>query len=324
MSAALLDVRNLSVSYPVRRRRLDALTGLSFTLASREVLGVVGESGSGKSTLARSVLRLLPQIRGEVRWRGIDLYGLAARDMRATRRELQIVFQDPFASLNPRMTVSAIVGEPLLVFRPELSRANRATAVAAMLARVGLGADLMNRYPHQFSGGQCQRIAIARAVIAEPLLLVCDEPLSALDVSVQAQIVNLLADLRREFGMSLLFISHNLAVVRRFASRVLVLYLGRTMELADRDALFQAPLHPYTRALLEAIPALDPLEARRARAVPIGEAASPLDPPHGCVFHTRCPFAVERCRSEIPVLESVAPGRQVACHRWRELPAGKG
>jgi oligopeptide transport system ATP-binding protein len=222
------------------------------------------------------------------------------------------------------MTVGAITGEPLLVFRPELSRADRAAAVAAMLERVGLSADLMNRYPHEFSGGQCQRIAIARAVIARPLLLVCDEPLSALDVSVQAQIVNLLAELRQEFGMSLLFISHNLAVVRRFASRVLVLYLGRTMELADRDALFRTPLHPYTRALLEAIPALDPLQSRRTRTLPIGEAASPLDPPRGCVFHTRCPFAVARCRSEIPALETVTPGRQVACHRWREISAGQG
>jgi oligopeptide transport system ATP-binding protein len=310
MSKALLDVRRLVVSFAARRRRLQVLTDVTFAIEPGETLGIVGESGSGKSTLARAVLRL---------GRGLDIHRMCARELRALRREMQIVFQDPFASLDPRMTVGASVAEPLLVHRPELTAAERAIIIARMLARVGLSPDLANRYPHEFSGGQCQRVAIARAVIAGPQLLVCDEPLSALDVSVQAQIVNLIGELKQEFGMSVLFISHNLAVVRRVASRILVLYLGRVMELAGRDALFAAPRHPYTRALLDAIPVLDPQSARAARPVPIGEAASPLDPPQGCVFHPRCPFVVERCRREIPVLENAGPGRQVACHRWREL-----
>jgi oligopeptide transport system ATP-binding protein len=322
VNAARLDVRSLSVSFAVRGRSLRALAQISFRLEPGESLGVVGESGSGKSTLARAVLRLLPIAGGEIRWREMDLHAHGTRAMRALRRELQVVFQDPLASLDPRMTVGAIVGEPLAVFQPELKRAARNAEVARVLTRVGLSPDMINRYAHELSGGQCQRVAIARAVIVRPRLLVCDEPLSALDVSIQAQIVNLLTDLRSEFGMSLLFISHNLAAVRRMSDRVLVLYLGHTMELADRDALFAAPLHPYTRALLASIPSLDPSRARTARPVPVGEPASPLDPPSGCVFHPRCPWTVERCRREAPTLEVISGDQQVACHRWRELPAG--
>jgi len=323
VSAPLLDVRSVSVNYSVRGRLLSALTDVSFSVKAGATLGVVGESGSGKSTLARAVLRLLRISGGEIRWRGTDLPPHGSRALRALRRELQIVFQDPLASLDPRMTVGAIVGEPLTVFRP-VPRSEGRAAVAHMLERVGVGADMINRYPHELSGGQCQRVAIARAAILGPSLLVCDEPLSALDVSIQAQIINLLAELRQALGMSLLFISHNLAVVRRMSDRVLVLYLGRTMETADRDALFASPLHPYTRALLAAIPSLDPRRARAASPPQIGDAGSALAPPSGCVFHPRCPWAIERCRREAPSLEEPAAGRQVACHRWREVAGGIG
>jgi len=322
MSVAALDVRGLGVEYTMGGGRLRALSDISFSLVTPETLGIVGESGSGKSTLARAVLRLLPRVQGQVRWRGADLYGLDAQSLRRQRRELQVVFQDPLASLDPRLTVSAIAGEPLQAFRPDLSRGERAELVARTLVRVGLSAEYMNRYPHELSGGQCQRVAIARAIISAPRLLVCDEPLSALDVSVQAQIVNLLGELRQELGLALVFISHNLAVVQRVAHRVLVLYLGRTMELADRAALFAAPRHPYTRLLLDSVPAPDPERARRTAAVAAGEPGSALNPPAGCVFHPRCPFAVERCRREVPVLENAGEGRQVACHRWQELAQG--
>jgi oligopeptide transport system ATP-binding protein len=322
MSAVLLDVRALSVSYRVGRRRLRALTDVSLQLESHQTLGVVGESGCGKSTLARAVLRLVPISGGEVRWRGSDLFAHDARAMRALRHELQMVFQDPLSSLDPRMNVGASVGEPLAVFQPRLTRSERTAEIAGVLARVGLSAELMNRYPHELSGGQCQRIAIARAVIVKPQLLVCDEPLSALDVSIQAQIVNLLVELKTDLGMSLLLISHNLAVVRRISNRVLVLYLGRTMEHAGRDGLFATPLHPYTRALLASVPTPDPDHVRVPDALPAGEMAAPLDPPGGCVFHPRCAFAIERCRREEPTLEEAGPGRYVACHRWRDLPAG--
>jgi oligopeptide transport system ATP-binding protein len=322
MSVAALDVRGLGVDYAMRGGRLRALSDISFSLVTPQTLGIVGESGSGKSTLARAVLRLLPRVQGEVRWRGVDLYGLDAASLRRQRRELQVVFQNPLASLDPRLTVSAIVGEPLQEFRPELLRGERSGLVAHTLVRVGLSAEYMNRYPHELSGGQCQRVAIARAIISGPRLLVCDEPLSALDVSVQAQIVNLLGELRQELGLALVFISHNLAVVQRVAHRVLVLYLGRTMELAERAALFAAPRHPYTRLLLDSVPAPDPERARRSAPVAAGEPGSALNPPAGCVFHPRCPFAVERCRREVPVLENAGEGRQVACHRWRELEQG--
>jgi oligopeptide transport system ATP-binding protein len=322
MSIAALEVRDLGVEFGVRGQRLRALDGISFSLVAPQTLGVVGESGSGKSTLARAVLRLLSRIEGEVRWRGVDLYRLDARALRGQRRELQVVFQDPLASLDPRLTASAIVGEPLEVFRPELSRGERLELVAHTLGRVGLGSAFMNRFPHELSGGQAQRVSLARAIIGGPRLLVCDEPLSSLDVSVQAQIVNLLAELRQELGLALIFISHNLAVVQRIAHRVLVLYLGRVMEVADRAPLFSLPRHPYTRLLLDCVPVPDPERARRVRKPVTAEPASALNPPTGCVFHTRCPHVVDRCRREVPALESAGEGRQVACHRWRELAGG--
>jgi oligopeptide transport system ATP-binding protein len=232
---------------------------------------------------------------------------------------MQIVFQDPLASLDPRMTVGDIIAEPLLAHEPQLARAEIRARVADMLAMTGLSPQMINRYPHEFSGGQCQRIGIARAMILRPRLIVCDEPVSALDVSIQAQIVNLLMRLQREFGLALLFISHDLAVVRHISHRILVLYLGKMMELADRDALYAAPRHPYTKALIAAVPIPDPrLERTKQRLVLTGELPSPLAPPSGCVFRTRCPLAIELCARELPRIEQVAPGHTVACHRWRD------
>lgn len=331
-----LSISRLRVQFPVSRGwlarsvALRAVDDVSFDLRPGEALGVVGESGSGKSTLARAALRLLRPDAGQVVWLGKPVESLSTAALKPLRHNLQIVFQDPLASLDPRMTVGEIVAEPLRVHRTELSAAERAHAVADMLVRVGLSADLVTRYPHEFSGGQCQRIGIARAMILKPRLLVCDEAVSALDVSIQAQIVTLLADLKREYGMSILFVSHNLAVVRRLCDRVLVLYLGRMMELASVEALYTEPRHPYTRALLEAVPIPDPdLQPGRLGRVLGGEPPSPLSPPSGCVYRTRCPLAAEVCRTDIPVWEEQAAGSAVgvpgetahgvACHRWREV-----
>ena len=318
----MLDVKNLGVRYRTRQGLLHALRDVSFSVNAHETLALVGESGSGKSTIARAILRLLPAVEGAVHWQDQDLYALTAGQLRAARRELQIVFQNPLASLDPRLTVEEIVGEPLEVFQRGLSANERSALVARVLERVGLNPTVLDGYPHEFSGGQCQRIAIARAIVGSPKLLVCDEPLSALDVSIQGQIVNLLAELRRELGLALVFISHNLAVVRRIAGRVLVLYLGRVMEHAASADLFTTPRHPYTRALLASIPVPDPRHARRETSVAFREPGSALRPPSGCVFHVRCPFAVERCRREVPVLENAGEGRAVACHRWREIQNG--
>ena len=299
---------------------LRAVDDVSLDLRAGEALGVVGESGSGKSTLARAALLLIRPTAGQVVWMGRSLEGESARQLKPLRRELQIVFQDPFASLDPRMTVGEIVEEPLRVHHPELSPAERAHDVAEMLIRVGIAPDLVNRYPHEFSGGQCQRIGIARAMILKPRLLVCDEPVSALDVTIQEQIVTLLADLKREYGMCILFVSHNLAVVRRLCDRVLVLYLGRMMELASSERLYTRALHPYTRDLLEAVPIPDPdVQPARLTRVLGGEPPSPLNPPSGCVYRTRCPHAKDVCRERIPLWEEAEAGHRVACHRWREL-----
>ncbi len=322
MSAPLLAVHALNVSYGVDRRKLRALTDISFDLDGGETLGVVGESGSGKSTLARAILRLVRVASGRIDWQGSDWLQHDPRALRLLRRNVQIVFQDPFASLDPRMTVGAAIAEPLEIFRSERTLADREREVARTLERVGLGVAMMNRYPHELSGGQCQRAAIARAIILQPRLLVCDEPVSALDVSIQAQIVNLLRELQTELGMSMIFISHNLAVIRRISDRALVLYLGHTMELARRDALFRTPRHPYTRALLDSVPAPSVGGRRGGVRLDASEMPAPLDPPGGCVFHTRCPFAIDRCRQEVPRLEEAGPGQRVACHRWRDLPVG--
>jgi oligopeptide/dipeptide ABC transporter ATP-binding protein len=321
-----LQVADLSVTYGVRRgwlasrARLPALSATSFELRAGESLGIVGESGAGKSTLARAVLQLVPASAGRIVWMGRALGELPPRELRPLRRELQIVFQDGLGSLDPRMTVGEILAEPLQVHEGRLDAAGRQRAIAAMLERVGLTTALSGRYPHELSGGQCQRVGIARAMILRPQLLVCDEPLSALDVSTQGQIVALLDALKREQSLSLLFVSHNLGVVRRLCDRVLVLYLGRMMEVAPTAMLDAHPRHPYSRELLATLPIPDPdlQPTRLARVLP-GEPASPLSPPSGCVYRTRCPHALPVCAERVPQWEDLSGGHQVACHRWREL-----
>jgi oligopeptide transport system ATP-binding protein len=325
--APLLSVKNLKVHFrlgggifsPQNAGVLKAVDGVSFDLKPGETLGLVGESGCGKTTLGRAVLRLLPNIEGRVVWLGEDLASLGEEAMRRRRREMQIVFQDPLAALDPRMPVGEIIGEPLHTFQPDLSAAEAKAKVQAMMAKVGLLPQQINRYPHEFSGGQCQRIGIARAMINNPKLVVCDEPVSALDVSIQAQIVNLLMDLQREFGMSMIFISHNLSVVRHISHRIMVLYLGRVAELADREQLYRNPRHPYTQALISAVPIPDPdLERGKQRIVLKGDLPSPLNPPSGCAFRTRCPKATDICANERPDLLVIENGHQVACHHWDE------
>jgi oligopeptide transport system ATP-binding protein len=315
-----LDVSGLSVRFAVAgaKRWLQAVDDVSFRVERSETLGIVGESGSGKSTIARALLRLVPATAGAAQFRGTDLLALEGPMLRAMREHLQIIFQDPLASLDPRMSVGEILEEPLREFRPALNRATRRGQVLAMLDRVGLLSSHLNRYPHEFSGGQAQRIGIARALMLQPELLVCDEPISALDVSIKSQIANLLKDLQLAFGLSVLFIAHDLAAVRFSCDRVLVLYLGRVMEIAPRTALFGTPRHPYTRALLQSVPVADPEFARSRRAAPLsGEIPSPLAPPSGCVFRTRCRFAEGRCAAELPLLRAVGDSL-VACHRAEE------
>jgi oligopeptide transport system ATP-binding protein len=301
-----------------------AVDGVSFDLRPGETLGVVGESGCGKSTLGRAILQLIPTTDGAVVWLGERIDSLSRHDMRAKREDMQIIFQDPLASLDPRMTIGDVIAEPLRTFQPKLSRKEVRARVEDMLAKVGLSPHMINRYPHEFSGGQCQRVGVARAMILRPRLIVCDEPVSALDVSIQAQIVNLLMDLQREFHLSLIFISHNLSVVRHISHRILVLYLGRVMELADRDQLYRNPRHPYTQALVSAVPIPDPdLERQKERLVLTGDLPSPLAPPSGCVFRTRCPYATSICAEDVPPLDLIEPGHQAACHWWREIAAGE-
>ena len=323
---AALTVRDLGVQYGIRRgwlgapARLDALSAVSLTVRAGEALGIVGESGSGKSTLARAALRLLEASSGRVVWLGRELASLPPRELRGLRRELQIIFQDPLGSLDPRMTVAEIVAEPLRVHERSLGAGARDAAVSAVLARVGLASSLAERSPHELSGGQCQRVGIARAMVLAPRLLVCDEPVSALDAPTQQQIVALLAELRAASGMALLFISHNLALVRRLCERVLVLYLGRMMELAPTAALFAASRHPYSRELLAAIPVADPdIQPARLAHVRAGEPPSPLSPPSGCVYRTRCPQAAAVCAERIPHWEEPGGEQGIACHRWREI-----
>jgi oligopeptide transport system ATP-binding protein len=304
---------------------LTALQDISFTVKAGETLGIVGESGCGKSTLGRCILQLLSPEEGRVLWLGQDIASLSNEQMRLKRRDLQIIFQDPLASLNPRMTVGDIIADPLRALMPELNAEQRRAKVLRTMQAVGLLPEMINRYPHEFSGGQAQRIGIARALVTEPKLIVCDEPVSALDVSIQAQILNLLSDLKDEFGLTLIFISHNLSVVRHVSDRIMVLYLGRIVELADGDAIYNDPKHPYTRALLTAVPIPDPRKARQ-RTIDglLGEIPSPINPPSGCTFRTRCKYAEPRCAESRPPLEMIDNGRTVACHRWKELdlPAG--
>lgn len=327
MSEPILSIRNLCVYFDVsgdgwfgHRKVLRAVDGVSFDLDRSETLGIVGESGCGKSTLARAVLGLVHITSGEVLFAGQDLARLDSEKMREQRRHLQIIFQDPLASLDPRMNVGQIIGEPLRSFFPQMTQEERQAKVIEMMQHVGLLPEQINRYPHEFSGGQAQRIGIARALILQPEVVVCDEPVSALDVSIKAQIVNLLADLQGKFGVSLLFIAHDLASVRHVSHRVMVLYLGKVMELAPWDEIYRAPRHPYTQALIQAIPPADPKRARANPAKPLGgELPSPIAPPSGCVFRTRCPYAIERCAQEEPVLRRIG-GTFVACHLAEQIP----
>lgn len=311
----LLQIRDLVVEYPVGGgRRVHAVSGVTVAVRKGETLGLVGESGSGKSSLARALLQLPPPQGGSVQFDGQDLTKLGGKALRAVRPRLQMIFQDPIASLNPRRRVAEIIAEPLIVCGVA-DAAERTRRVRAVMEAVGLDPDLVwNRRPHEFSGGQCQRIAIARALVLEPSLIVCDEPVSALDVSIRAQILNLLEDMKARFGLTLLFIAHDLAVVKSVSDRVAVMYLGRLCEVASSEDLFASPAHPYTAALMAAIPEPDPDIPLGDTKLKPGDPPSPLDPPSGCRFRTRCPHAEKRCTSEVPALREIAPGREVACH----------
>ena len=318
-SAPVIEVTDLKKHYPVRKGLLRrtigqvyAVDGVSFAVGEGETLGLVGESGCGKSTVARTVLRLIEPTGGRIALGGRDITHLGKAELRPFRREMQIIFQDPFSSLNPRMSAGDIVAEPLRVHG--VPRAGRAERVAALFAQVGLRPAQMRSFPHEFSGGQRQRICIARALALSPKLIVADEPVSALDVSIQAQVINLMMDLQREKRLSYLFIAHDLAVVEHISRRIAVMYLGKIVEYADKRDLFLRPLHPYTEALLSAVPVPNPRLKRSKRLLP-GDVPSPMNPPPGCAFHTRCPYAEARCRTEAPQLREVASGQWVSCHR---------
>ncbi|CAG9297162.1 murein tripeptide/oligopeptide ABC transporter ATP binding protein OppF [Celerinatantimonas diazotrophica] len=319
----LLDVEDLKVYFDIKSSRgwpwakpstLKAVDGVSVRLIEGETLGVVGESGCGKSTFARAIIGLVGARGGKVVWLGQDLTKVSAKALHQTRKDIQMIFQDPLASLNPRMTIGEIIAEPLKTFHPNLSKREVKDKVKSMMMRVGLLPNLINRYPHEFSGGQCQRIGIARALILEPKMVICDEPVSALDVSIQAQVVNLLKEVQQEMGLSLIFIAHDLSVVKHISDRVLVMYLGNAMETGTSAELFDNPTHPYTKALMTAVPIPDP-DLERGKSIELleGELPSPINPPSGCVFRTRCPIATDECAKEKPKLKGTS--HQVAC--WR-------
>jgi len=322
-SDILLDVKDLKMHFPVtagfliQRKVADnkAVDGVTFDIKRGETLGLVGESGCGKSTTGRAILQLYKPTSGEVIFNGKDLTKLKGGELRANRRKMQMVFQDPYASLNPRMSVRDIISEPLVIHG--LGNASeRRERVTELMRVVGLNPYYATRYPHEFSGGQRQRIGIARSLAVSPDFIVCDEPVSALDVSIQAQVINLLEDLQQQFGLTYLFIAHDLAVVRHISDRVGVMYLGKMMELAGRNEIYDNPLHPYTKALLSAVPIPDPaLERKRERIILTGDVPSSLRPPKGCVFHTRCPIVIDECRVEVPAWREAEPGHWVACHR---------
>ncbi len=319
----ILSVRDVKVEFQIKDakgwpwtppRSLKAVNGISFDLFAGETMGVVGESGCGKSTLARALLNLNPANSGSIQWMGQEMQGASASAWLAVRKDIQMIFQDPLASLDPRMTVAQIIAEPLRTHHPAMRQDEVMDKVRAIMGRVGLTAQQINRYPHEFSGGQCQRIGIARALILSPKLIVCDEPVSALDVSIQAQIINLLKELQAEFGLALIFIAHDLAVVKHISHRIMVMYLGRAMEFAQKRALYENPQHPYTQALLSAIPIPDP-ELERGKVIQLlqGDLPSPLNPPSGCVFRTRCPKAQAACADQVPVLRATGVQAQAAC-----------
>ncbi len=322
MSEVLLEVRDLVKHFPVgggffkrAKGTVRAVDGVSFSLRRGETLGLVGESGCGKTTTGRCILQLERPTGGQIIFEGTDLATYSEQQLRELRRHMQVIFQDPYSSLNPRMTIGQILAEPIKVHRLVSGKAAREKRIEELLTQVGLLPQHAQRYPHQLSGGQRQRVGIARALAMEPSLIICDEPVSALDVSIQAQIINLLEELQSRLGLTYLFIAHDLSVVRHISDRVVVMYLGKVVEVADRQALYEAPLHPYTRALLSAVPIPDPkLEATRERTVLRGEIPSALTPPGGCVFHPRCPIAEARCSAEIPRLREIQPGHWAACH----------
>jgi len=320
----LLQVRHLRMYFPVTSgaifqkqvAEIKAVDDVSFFIRRGETLGLVGESGSGKTTVARCILQLYDPTAGDVIFEGQMLSDLSSRGMRLVRRRMQIIFQDPYGSLNPRMTCGDIIGEPLIVHKLTDGKGEYRDRVAELLSVVGLNPYMADRYPHEFSGGQRQRIGLARALASDPAFIVCDEPVSALDVSIQAQVINLLEELQEDFGLTYLFIAHDLSVVRHISDRVAVMYLGHIVEIADRTELYENPLHPYTKALLSAIPIPDPaVEAGREYMVLKGEVPSPMNPPQGCVFHTRCPIAIDECKLEMPELREVGKDHWVACIR---------
>ena len=322
----VLEVRDLKKHFPIHRGIISriagyvfAVDGVSFNIHKGETLGLVGESGCGKSTVGKTVLRLLEPTGGEISLRGQDVTHLTGEELRTRRREMQMVFQDPYSSLNPRMSSGEIVGEPMENYGLASGK-EKEERVAALFERVGLRRENMLKYPHEFSGGQRQRLGIARALALNPSLIIADEAVSALDVSVKAQVINLMMDLQQEFDLGYLFISHDIAVIEHISHRVAVMYLGKIVELTDKDTIFRTPLHPYTEALLSAVPIPDP-QVKRDRIILRGDVPSPINPPAGCHFHTRCPYAVDRCRVEAPPLTEVAPGHHVACH-LREVGAG--
>ena len=324
MSNSLLQVENLKVSFDVssegdmpwtKPKKLQAVNNVSFNLSSGETLGIVGESGCGKSTLARAIVKMVPTDSGKVLWLGNDLLSLNKSEMRKHRKQIQMIFQDPLASLNPRMNIGEIIAEPLRTHYPKTTEADVQERVSDVMKKVGLLGNLVNRFPHEFSGGQCQRIGIARALILKPKLIICDEPVSALDVSIQAQVVNLLMDLQEEMGLTLIFIAHDLSIVKHISTKIMVLYLGNMVEFANSRYIYENPRHPYTQALISAVPIPDPRIEKNKKLILIeGDLPSPVNPPSGCVFRTRCHKAKEICSNEKPKFKEAATDHEVACH----------